>query len=213
MSPRASDQQHSGTSRLKGSDLTCHQESYLYGSLFTEALTDTDALLTAAESSALGWGPSTCAGSPLTAAKHGCRWCWCLQLGAPCCMCPERHSGAVIQTCSCCPRGFCQQHAMQAAMTTPSSNSMSYIVCVFCQHNPKRVEASHKHSLLLSNFYCQTLYTPCAKCVSMCLPGKGPAVSTEEFSVDCFKHDLERFEQQVGLECASLLYKAELELK
>ena len=120
----------------------------------------------------------------------------------PCSLCTDE---LVVQACSCCPRGFCQKHAVLEAMhesapVTTTSTGAQLFVCEFCQANAQCVGASlvHRH-LLAAAYTTQDLYTASGSHVSLYRPGSYPACSPKDFSTQCFEWDLTQFKEQVGL--------------
>ena len=124
----------------------------------------------------------------------------CLQLGGSCSLCSEDRLPLVVQTCSCCPRGFCERHAASEAVNAQAQDSkyLSYFICDFCQHNPLRIEASYTHKALCDQgYFPQELLTAHGEWVSMYMQGSGPGVSAKEFSTSCFEQDLRDYESKV----------------
>lgn len=120
-----------------------------------------------------------------------------LQVGGVCCMCANQP----IQACSCCPKGFCADHAVSEAhnaMHPISYGKCEMFICNFCQYNSDRIQASHTHAACLNqDCYPQELFTADGLWLSMYLKNPGPPLTVDDFCAQCYRRDLAVFEQKV----------------
>ena len=126
-------------------------------------------------------------------------------MGGPCTLYTDK---PVVQSCTCCPRGFCQNHAVMEARheSAPvTSTAARLFICEFCQANERRVGVSLVHRQLLGSGYTsQDLYTASGSHVSLYRYGIYPACSPKDFSAQCFEWDLTAFKDQVGVKTTSV---------
>lgn len=116
-------------------------------------------------------------------------------------MCDEQP----VQACACCPKGFCQQHAVQEASNVSDpvfddSGRCELVICNYCQQNTARIQASYMHDIVTSawGYHAQELYTASGLWLSM-YTKQAELLSARDFSTQCYRQDMARFEQEVSV--------------